>query len=197
MGAADGVGTGFGEPEVGDLAGGDEVLDGAGDVLDRDGRVDTVLVEQVDALDAESLQRAVDGLADVVRPAVEAATFSGLWVEAPPELGGDDDLVADRTECFTDECLVGERAVDLGGVEERDAEVDGGADQADHRVRVVDGSVVGAHAHAAETERGDLQSSTSERSSLHGAVFFHQCAGRVHRAVPDQLLPDWAQRSLG
>jgi len=35
---------------VGDLAGADEVLDGAGDVLNRYSRVDPVLVEQVDVV---------------------------------------------------------------------------------------------------------------------------------------------------
>ena len=45
-----------------------------------------------------------------------------------PELGGDHDLVADRGKCLADELLVGEWPVDLGGVEERDPALDGGAD---------------------------------------------------------------------
>ena len=47
------------------------------------------------------------------------------------ELRGDDDLVADRRERLTDDLLVDERAVHLGGVEEGDAAVDGGADERD------------------------------------------------------------------
>ncbi len=37
------------------------------------------------------------------------------------EIGGDDDLVADRCERRADDLLVAERAVHLGGVEEGDA----------------------------------------------------------------------------
>ena len=48
MGAADGLHAGLRKTEVLDLAFGDQLLDGAGDVLDRHVRVDPVLVEQVD-----------------------------------------------------------------------------------------------------------------------------------------------------
>ena len=67
VGAADRVDAGLGHPEVVDLAGLDELLDGAGDVLDGDVRVDAVLVEQVDGVGAQAPQGAVDGGADVVR----------------------------------------------------------------------------------------------------------------------------------
>ena len=44
----------------------DEFLDGAGHVLDRDGRVDPVLVVEVDAVGSEALQRPLDDLLDVL-----------------------------------------------------------------------------------------------------------------------------------
>jgi hypothetical protein len=72
VGAADGLGAGFGEAEVPDLAGGDEVFDGSGDVFDGDVGVDAVLVEEVDGVDVEALERGVGDLADVVGLAVEA-----------------------------------------------------------------------------------------------------------------------------
>jgi hypothetical protein len=62
--AADGLGGRFGHAEVLDLAGLDEVLDRARDVLDGHLRVDSVLVAEVDGLDAEPPQRAVDHLLD-------------------------------------------------------------------------------------------------------------------------------------
>jgi hypothetical protein len=95
VGAADGVDAGFGHPEVADIAGVDQLLDGAGDVLDRDVRVDTVLVEQVDGVGAQATQGAIDGDADVVGPAGDTGLVAVL-VEGEPELGGDDDVVADR-----------------------------------------------------------------------------------------------------
>ena len=67
VGAADRCDAGLGHPEVVDLAGLDELLDGAGDVLDGDVGVDAVLVEQVDGVGPQSTQGAVDGGADVRR----------------------------------------------------------------------------------------------------------------------------------
>ena len=52
MCATDRFGTGFGEPEVCDLALGDQVLDGARDVFDWHGGIDAVLVEKVDSVGA-------------------------------------------------------------------------------------------------------------------------------------------------
>ena len=52
------------------------------------------------------------------------------------ELRGDHDLVADGGERLADELFVGERAVDLGGVEERDAAFDGGAEEREHLLSV-------------------------------------------------------------
>ena len=65
-------GGGFGHAEVLHLALGDEVLDRAGDVLDRDLRVDAVLVEEVDGVDPEPLQRTFAGRADALGPAGDA-----------------------------------------------------------------------------------------------------------------------------
>jgi hypothetical protein len=79
-----------------------------------------VPIQQVDGVDAEALERAVHGLADGFGVAGEA-DLPALGVEAEPELGGDDHLVAVGGEGLTDELLVHERAVDLGGVEEGDA----------------------------------------------------------------------------
>lgn len=45
----------------------------------------------------------------------------GAGFERETELRGDHDLVTDWCERFADEFLVDERAVGLGGVEERDA----------------------------------------------------------------------------
>ena len=74
----------------------------------------------------QALERGLDHLLDVLRPAVEPAGFD---VEA--ELGGDDDLVAEGRERFADELFVRVRAVDLGGIEERDALLVGGTDDLD------------------------------------------------------------------
>ena len=160
--SADGVDTGLGQTEVSDLAGVDELLDGAGDLLDGDVRVDTVLVEQVDRVGAQATQRALDGGADVVGPAGDAGLVAVL-VEGEAELGGDDDLVADRLEGLADELLVVERTVDLGGVEEGHSAVDRGAQERDHLLPWRSRPERLAHAHAAEAEGGDLQAGALPR----------------------------------
>ena len=117
---------GFGQAEVADLAGGDEVADGAGDVFDGDVRVDAVLVEEVDVVGAQPAQRVVGDLPDAFGSAVGAV---GRRAVGEAELGGDHDLVADRFECLADEAFVAALAVGLGGVEERDTAVVGLAEQ--------------------------------------------------------------------
>ena len=89
-------------------------------------------------------------------------------LEVEAELGRDHDLVADGRERFADELLVRERTVDLGGVEERDAALDGGADQRDHLLPVGERRVALAHAHAAEADCRDLER-VSECPVLHAS----------------------------
>ena len=101
------------------------------------------------------LQRTFDGDADVGRAAVHTVP-SGVGHE--PELGADHDLVATTLEGAADEFFVDERAVDLGGVDERHAEVESAVDRADRLGVVAAGAGVGGgHAHGAETDTGDLE----------------------------------------
>ena len=94
------------------------------------------------------------------------AGLLAVVVEREPELGGDHHLVTDRRQCLPDELFVDERSVDLGGVEERDAPLDRGADQGDGVLAIGERAVALAHAHAAEAERRDLEVG-AECSRLH------------------------------
>ena len=119
VGASDRRGGCFGQAEVLDLAGVDQLVDRSGDVFDRDVGVDAVLVEQVERVDLEPLEGGFGDLLDVFGSARQA-DLATVVVEGEPELRGDHDLTAERGEGFADELFVDERAVDLGGVEERD-----------------------------------------------------------------------------
>src|SRR3546814_5619336 len=66
VGAADGLRTGLGQPEVPNLALGDEVFHRAGHVLDRHVGIDAVLVEQVDDVGAQALERRLGNGADEI-----------------------------------------------------------------------------------------------------------------------------------
>ena len=135
VGAADRVHPGLGQPDVAHLALRDQLRDRADGVLDRRVRVDAVLVVQIDVVGAEAAQRTLDRGADVGRAAVQVA-WAAAGVRDHAELRGQHHLVAAALERLADEFLVGVRAVDLGGVDERDAEVERAVDGAD-RLRVV------------------------------------------------------------
>src|SRR6266542_4941022 len=156
------------EAEVLDLALADQLLHGARDVLDRHARVDAVLVEEVDHIDPESLERGLCDLLDVLGPAVEAApvcfTFEG-GLEA--ELRGDHDLAAEGRQRLAHELLVRERPVDLGGVEEGDAVLDRRTDEREHLLLVCRRAVAKAHSHAAEPDGRDLEIAPSKSALLH------------------------------
>src|SRR4051812_18337761 len=142
--------------EVLDLSFVDEFLDRSGDLFDWNVRVDAVLVVEVDVVGAKALERAFDNPCNCLWAAIDEAARSSR--EVPPELGRDDDPVAQRFEGFADEFLVCVGAVALGGVEEGDARLDRITDQPDavflwreRRKRL-------AEAHATETDLGDLKS---------------------------------------
>jgi hypothetical protein len=74
---------------------GHEVLNRSGDVLNWDFRVDTVLVEQVDAVCAKALEHPLDHALDMIGLAVEPGTaLPRLLVDVPAELGRDLDLIS-------------------------------------------------------------------------------------------------------
>ena len=109
--AADGFYSCFGKAEVLHLALLNQLLYRARHVFNRHVRIDPVLIEQVDDIDLEPLERAFDGLFDMLRPAVQAgAPFmprgSKLRIEVEPEFGGDHHLSAERSEGFAHEFFV-------------------------------------------------------------------------------------------
>ena len=114
-----------------------------------------MLVEQVNGLDFEPFEGGIDDLPDVLGLAVEAALLAGVTIES--EFGGDDHFVAEGSEGFADEFLVGEGAIDFSSVEERDALFDGRTDDGDHLLFVPGGAIAEAHAHTAEAEGGDFK----------------------------------------
>jgi hypothetical protein len=169
VGAADGVRGGLADADVAHLARSDQLAEGTEGLLDGCVGVDAVLVVEVDDVDAQPLERAVDGLADVLRTAVVAAGAHAVVVELVAELGGQHDLVAALGQHAGEQPLVGQGAVDVGGVEEGDAQVEG-AVQRGGRLGVVEGAVPGAHAHAAQALGGDGEALCSECAGVHDPI---------------------------
>ena len=156
--------TGFRQAEVLDLALLNQLLDGAGDILDRHTQIDAVLIEQVDRVDAKALQRRFGDFLDVLRPAVHVERrLAGTDVR--PELRRDGHLPLERFQRLADELLVREGPVNLGGVEEREPLFNGCPDQLDAVPAVERRTVAEAQAHAAEAERRHFQ--VAEFALLH------------------------------
>src|SRR5579875_2604528 len=103
---------------------------------------------------------------DVVGPAVDAAGTRVLRVADDAELGRQHDLVAARADRLADQPLVGVRPVDVGGVQQRHAQVQGAVDGGD-RLLFVGDAVELRHAHAAEALGRDGQSLASKLALIH------------------------------
>jgi hypothetical protein len=177
-----------------DLAFANQVSHGASNVLDRDVRVDAMLIEEIDPLRPKPLQRRLGHLADVRWTAIEAGLLSVLELEA--ELGRDHHPIANRLERFADQRLIHERPVRFGRVEERDASVDGRADEADRIISSRSRAVSEAQAHAPEAQSRYFQSACSQQSRLHSALLRHSFsiavgsdARRMTEAICDTGVP--------
>ena len=178
------------EAEVLHLAGLDELLDGPGHVFDRHGRIHAVLIEQVDAVGPQPLQRRFDDLLDVLGTTVQAsASLPRPEVDVEAELRRDHDLVAERGQRFADELLVRERPVGFGGVEEGHATLERGADHVDPVLLVHRRAVAVAQSHAAEADGRDFQVAGAESSLLHwlppcGRRFLSLARSIIHGQLP-------------
>ena len=154
VGAADRLHTRLREAEVFDLAFRDQLFDRARDVLDRHVGIGAVLIEEIDAIGVEALQRGLGDLPDALGPAIHA--LGGIAV-LEAELGRNHHLVAERRERFPDNDLVLERPVGLCGVEKGDAALERRADQLDRILVIRGGTVAEAQAHTAKADRRDFQ----------------------------------------
>ena len=156
--ASNGRCVGFGEAEVLYFALLDELLNGSGYVFNRDGGIRTVLVEEVDCVDPKSPERFFGDLLDSFGAAVDFAGLDiALCIRVVAELGRDDDFALEGFEGFANECFVGERAIDFGGIEEGHAEIDCFVQEFDHFGVVADWGIAETHSHAAESESGDFE----------------------------------------
>jgi len=143
----------------------------SGDLLWRNVGVDPVLVEQIDGFHAKASQGGVRSVLDQLGPA--GADRVAVRVDLP-ELGGDDDLVANGGQSVSHELLVRERAIDLRRVKERHTEVHRLPDQGDRLVPVQRGAAVVTQTHTAQPQRRHLQPARPERPLIQGIHASHR-----------------------
>jgi alcohol dehydrogenase class IV len=149
---------------VANLARVDEGLHRTPRLFDGHGPINSVLIVEVDDVNAETAKRLLTGAHHVLGLAVdplERAVLSALVAK----LRGQYDLAATVPDGAPHEHLIRERPVHVGGVEEVDTTVDRLVDRRD-RLCVVANPVELAHAHATEALLGDLEALT-QLSTLH------------------------------
>ena len=110
-----------------------------------------MLVKQIDVIGLQSTQRPLNRDPNVLGAAVENLLFI-VVAEGEAELGGDDHLIAHRCQGFAYHLLVQVRAVNLGGIEERDASLNRRTNQRNGLLCVSRRAVAMAQAHATQAQ---------------------------------------------
>lgn len=159
VGPADGFRASLRKTEEANLALLDEACHAADGVLDGHTWIHTVLVVEVDHVDAEALQARLARLDDVVRPAVHAVG-PALALNLS-ELCRQHDAVAPAAKGAAQHFFVMASTIHIGGVEVVDALVDRIADEI-LGPAVVGGAVHSRKRHAAEPDDTDRRALRTE-----------------------------------
>src|SRR6266571_5517091 len=130
------------------------------------GRIDAMLVIQIDGFNAEALQACIARLAHIFRTAVDAAHIGIGFVANDSEFSGEKNLGAQRTDGHANQYFVVAITINVRGIEKGDAELDGTMDGSD-RFHVVTRSIEFRHPHAAQTHCGDERTFFSELTLWH------------------------------
>src|ERR1700720_318682 len=125
-----------------------QVLHRAGHVFDRHVRIDAMLIEEIDVVGLQSLERGFGHVLDVVGPAIGPALLVTLELE--PKLGRNHHLITHGCERFAQKFFVFERAVSFGGIEECNTAFYGRSDQRDRLLLIGGWTVTIAKAHTAK-----------------------------------------------
>lgn len=153
------------QTEVLHLALADQLLHGSRNLLDRNRWIYSVLVKEIDVVGLQSLERAFDNLADVLGAAVESARAAAIGIDVKAKLRGNDNMSAHCGKRLTQQRLIGEGAIELRRIEERDTQIDCGTYQRQTRLLLHGTAVFTAQPHATEPESRDFQ--IAEHALLH------------------------------
>src|SRR5579863_2861460 len=165
MRAAKGIRAHLAEAPVQNLALGHKVLDRAGNIFNRNLRVNAVLIHKIDSIGPKPFEHPFDSLLDMVRLAVQPhLETAGLRFDVPAELRGDCDLVPEWCDALTEDSFAFEGPISLSRIKKRHAMVIGRADDIDHlrAVRherfITAAHILDAQTHARYLERTQLAS---------------------------------------
>ncbi len=154
------------EADVADIAGLHHVGDRPHRLLDRHARIKPRRPVDIDVVKPQALQRIGEKALHRRRPPVISQPAAGRIAQRT-EFHADDHLLARRPfERLGDQHLVVAHAVEIAGVDERDAGVERGPDGGDALVPIRR-AIQARHAHTAEAEGGDGRSVGAEAAILH------------------------------
>ena len=153
-----------------------------------------MLVVEVDGFDSETAQAGFAGLADVVGLAADAANVGIFGIADDTELRREHDFVAAALDGASDQLFVLMRAVDVGGVEEEDSEVECAVNRGDG-FGVVESGVELRHTHAAEAFGGNLEASVAEKASFHDHSLRDEVRAESYFSIDALGLKDGARKS--
>src|SRR5215831_7945085 len=181
--AADRLRACFRKPKVLNLTLLNQVLYRSSRLFDWHVGVNAVLIEQVDGVDPESLERGVGDLFDVLWPAIQTTeTTLGLGIDFEPELSCYHHLLAQWGEGLAHEFFVYKRAVRFSGIKKGDAPFNGRPNQRYHFPFVCRRAVAKAHPHAAEADCRYFQVAVSEFAVLHCFSFVSSSSSLIIKA---------------
>ncbi len=166
MSAANRLRTHFRQPDVPHITLLDQIGNGADGVLDRHRRVESRRTINVDIVCAEPAQRVRNKVANGGGTRVHPEE-SARRIALAAELHADDDVLAlTAAQRIANQHFVGTHAVEVAGVEQRDAGVERGVDRGDAFVLVGRAVQVG-HARAAEADRGNDRAGLAQLAGVH------------------------------
>src|SRR4030095_13600364 len=127
-----------------------------------------MLIEEINRIDLESLERTLGDFPDVLWPAIQTnKRLAARGIKFEPELGGYNYLAAKRRERFTHQLFVLAWAIYFGRIKKCDAPFEGCTKKRDHLLFVWRQTVRNVHAHAAKTDGRNFQLTISKFALLH------------------------------
>src|SRR5438874_8762005 len=156
----------FREAEVLHLTCSNQFLHRTGDIFNRHAGIDAVLIEQIDNIGPQSLQRSVGDLFDVLWPTIQAELLT-FGTKFESELRGNCDSLTQRSQRFANELFVRERTVNFSGIEKRNPAFNCRPNQRDHLILVFGRTVAKAHSHTAQSDSRHFQIALSKFPLLH------------------------------
>jgi len=158
--AADGFGSDLRETDVADVSGFDHLGDGSDGVFNGHGGVKTCGAIDVDVVDAEAFEGVGEGGFDGGGAGVKSEPGSAGGALSA-EFNGEQDLLALEMEGAGDEHLIVAHTVEVAGIDEVDAGIDGGVNGGEG-FGIVRRAVDAAHSHAAEGDGEDIGAGGAE-----------------------------------